>query len=202
MSAVTEQLGDPVDVFGRDPQPAWTAHHVAVFATGPADRRRVDDRRQLLEVLDEQTEEQRLVPVPKGREADVPLEVVALATEVLELKCHLLLDRRNSPGEQAAECERATFFVGERGILIRFWSRKERPPKGPLGIRRIGHRLRLRIGTGAVRHGRTVHTTHATTGSLRGEESNVLGRATIFSSALSALARNASLPVRSGKPNR
>ncbi len=53
---------------------------------------RVDDRQQLLEVLAQDPVEQRLVAVLEGREPDVPLEVVRLAPDVLELQRHLGVD--------------------------------------------------------------------------------------------------------------
>ena len=67
------------------------------------DGRRVDDRHELLEVLDEDPVEEGLVAVLERRQADVALEVVALAADVLELQADLLLDR----GRCAAAAGRA-----------------------------------------------------------------------------------------------
>jgi hypothetical protein len=55
---VGEELGDAIDVVGRDPQPARLAQDVAELLAGSPDRRRVDDRQELLEVLDEEPVEE------------------------------------------------------------------------------------------------------------------------------------------------
>ena len=79
-------LGDAADVVGRDPRPRGAPQDVAELLAGPADGRRVDDRHELLEVLEEHAVEERLVAVLQRGQADVALEVVALAADVLELQ--------------------------------------------------------------------------------------------------------------------
>ncbi len=51
---VGEQFGDPVDVVRRQPQAARAAHDVAVLLARATDHRRVDDRHQFLDVLEQQ----------------------------------------------------------------------------------------------------------------------------------------------------
>ena len=72
--AVAEQLRDPVDVGRGDPQAAGPPDDVAELLARPADRRRVDDRQELLEVLGEQPVEERRVAVLERGQADVLLE--------------------------------------------------------------------------------------------------------------------------------
>ena len=96
-----QDVVDPVDVIGRDPDPARPPEDVAELLAGTPDRRRVDDRQELLEVVGQDPVEERLVAVLQRRQPDVALEVVRLATDVLELERDLLLDRRD-PGRQEA----------------------------------------------------------------------------------------------------
>ena len=79
---------------------------VAELLAGAPDRRRVDDRQELLEVLGEEAVEERRVAVLERGQADVPLERVVLAAQVLELELDLLLDGQDAVGEQAAQVER------------------------------------------------------------------------------------------------
>ncbi len=86
-----------------------------------ADRRRVDDRQELLEIVDEQPVEQGLVAVLERREADVALEVVGLAPDVLQLEGDLLVDRRHARRQQAVEAEGIPLAGGEGRALVEQW---------------------------------------------------------------------------------
>ena len=88
---VGEQFGDPVDVVGGDPATSGAPHHVAELPAGMADRRGIDDRSELFEVVDEQAVEKRLVAVLQRGEADVALDVIGLAPEVFEFEVNLLV---------------------------------------------------------------------------------------------------------------
>jgi hypothetical protein len=114
---VGEELRDPIDVVGGDPQAAGPAEDVAELLAGPADRRGVDDRQELLRVLGEEPVEERRVAVLEGGEPDVLLERIVLATDVLELELELLVDRQDAIGEQPVEPERPTLVDGEREVL-------------------------------------------------------------------------------------
>ena len=83
----------------------------------PPDRRRVDDRQELLEVVGEQPVEQRRVAVLERGEADVLLERVGLDPQVLELELDLLLDRQDAGREEAAQPERLALLGREREVL-------------------------------------------------------------------------------------
>ena len=116
--AVAEELRDPVDVGRRDPQPARPADDVAELLAGPPDRRRVDDRQELLGVLREQPVEERRVAILERRQADVLLERVRLPAEVLELQLDLLIDRQDAVREEPDEPERGP-LVGWEGEVLR-----------------------------------------------------------------------------------
>jgi hypothetical protein len=116
---VAEPVGNPVDVVGREPDAAHVAHDVAVALAGIAHRRRVDDRHELRQVLDEHAVEEHLVAVQERREADVPLEVRRFRAHVLELELHLLLDRLRRRGQETVQAEAAALFGREGEALVR-----------------------------------------------------------------------------------
>ena len=91
---------------------------MAELLAGAPDRRCVDDRQELLQVLGQHAVEQGLVPILERRQADETLEVVGLAACVLELERDLLLDRHHPGGQQPPEGERVAFLVGEGHALV------------------------------------------------------------------------------------
>ena len=114
---VAQDLRDAVDVLGRDPDAARPPQDVAVFLAGPPDGRRVDDRQELLDVLGQDPVEERRVAILQGSQADVLLEVVVLAPEVLDLEVDLLLDRQDAIRQQAAEAEDVALLRREGEVL-------------------------------------------------------------------------------------
>ena len=115
--AVSEQLRDPVDVGRGDPQAARPADDVAELLAGPPDRRGVDDRQELLGVLGQEPVEERRVAVLERGQADVLLERVVLAAEVLELELDLLLDRQDPVGQEPARPNALALVGREREVL-------------------------------------------------------------------------------------
>ncbi len=109
---------DPADVVRGDPDAARTPDDVAELLAGKADGRRVDDRQELLEVLDEEPVEQGLVAVLEGGQPDVPLEVVGLAPDVLELQGDLLVDRRHARRQQTVQAEGVALAGREGRALV------------------------------------------------------------------------------------
>ncbi len=118
LAGISEQLRNALDVVGRDPDAPGPAEDVAVLPAGAPHRRGVDDRGELLEVVDEEAVEEGLVPVLQRGETDVLLEVVSLAAEVLELQGYLFLDGGDAPGQQAPKAEGGTLVLGEGGVLV------------------------------------------------------------------------------------
>ena len=78
--ALAQELRDPVAVGRGDPDAARPPDDVAELLAGAPDGRRVDDRQEFLEVLREQSVEQRGVAILEGGHPDVALERVVLAT--------------------------------------------------------------------------------------------------------------------------
>ena len=115
--ALAQDLRHALDVRRRDPRPAGPPDDVAELLARAADRRRVDDREELLEVLGEEPVEQRRVAVLERGEPDVALQVVGLDPEMLELEVDLLVDREDAVGEEAAQPERLALGGREREVL-------------------------------------------------------------------------------------
>ena len=116
--AVPEHLGDAVLVVGRDPQAARLAQDVAVLLAGPPDGRRIDHRQELLEVRGHHAVEEGGVAVLQGGQADVALEVVRLASEMLELEVDLLIDGHDMGRQQAGQPEGLALLEAEGEILV------------------------------------------------------------------------------------
>ncbi len=127
--ALAEDLGDAPHVGRGDPGPAGAPDDVAELLARPPDRRRVDDRQELLEMLREQSIEQRRVAILERGEADVLLEGVVLDPQVLELELDLLVDGQDAVGEQSAQPERLA-LVGREGQVLR---QQPRPEEGRAG---------------------------------------------------------------------
>ena len=102
----------------RDEQAAGAAVDVAELLAGQADRRRVDDRHHLGQVVQEQPVEQDLVGVLKLAEIDMPFEVGRLVPIGLVGTGRLLLQRLLVRRQQAEEAECTPFFRRERGPLV------------------------------------------------------------------------------------
>ena len=115
--ALAEDLGDPIDIVGRDPGPAGPPDDVAELLARAPHRRRVDDRHEFLDVVGQQPVEQRRVAVLERGQPDVLLEGVVLDAQVLELEVDLLLDRQHPVGQQTAQPERVTLLEGEAEVL-------------------------------------------------------------------------------------
>ena len=136
LGGVAQQVGNAIDVVGRDPDAAGTAQDVAVLLARLADGRRVDDRHELRQVLDQQPVEQGLVAVLQRREADELLQVVALDPQTLQLQLDLLLDG-HVPGRHKPPDAHLVALPGrERAVLIASGIAKQPQPadRGPLVI--------------------------------------------------------------------
>ncbi len=79
----------------------------------------VDDRREFLDVVDEQPVEERLVAIVQRNEPDALLQIIRLAADMLKFKLHLLLDGGHPPGQQPAKAELISFPIGEWRRVIR-----------------------------------------------------------------------------------
>ncbi len=118
MPGVRQELGDPVDIVGRDPQAARPPEDVTEVLARLPDHRGVDDRHQLFEMVHEHPVVEGLVPILERGQPDEPFEVVVLAAQVLHLEVHLLLEGRDAGGEQPAQFEAVALVLGEGGVLV------------------------------------------------------------------------------------
>jgi hypothetical protein len=116
--AVGEDLVDCADCVGVHIDAAGAAHDVRQLLAGLTDRRGVDDRKHLGEILRQQSIEQRLVAVEQAEEEEVALEVVGLASIAVERAADLLLDRRDAVREETDEAEGGALLEGEVGALV------------------------------------------------------------------------------------
>ena len=122
---------DPTDVVGRDPDAARTPEDVAELLAREADRRRVDDRQELLEVVDEEAVEQGLVAVVECGQTDIALEVIALAPDMLQFPGDLLVERRHARWQQAVEAKGVTLAGREGRALVEERLREKRVTATP-----------------------------------------------------------------------
>ena len=149
VGSLAQQLGDAIAVCRRDPRAAGPPDDVAELLAGTPDRRRVDDRHELLEVVGQEAVEQRRVAVLERGQADVLLEGVALDPEVLELEGALLLDGQDPVGQQAAQAERLA-LVGREGEFLGQQPAAEEGRSGEPDRRRAaGRDVGIRVGQGA-----------------------------------------------------
>ena len=84
-----------------------------------ADDRRVDDRHHLVDVVVEESEEQRLVPVLQAGEVDVALERCRLDTIVLVHTGQLLVHGADGRRHEPVEAELGALGLGERRAFVR-----------------------------------------------------------------------------------
>ena len=145
---LAQERRDAVAVGRRDPGAAGPPDDVAEFLDGTADRRRVDDRQELLEVLGEEPVEEGRVAVLERGHPDVALEGVVLVVEVLELELDLLVDRQDAVREQAAQPERVALLLAEGKVLGEQPAAEERRSRQRDGGRTSGRDVVVRGGEG------------------------------------------------------
>ena len=97
---------------------AGPADDVAELLAGAPHRGRVDDRQELLEVLGEEPVEERRVAVLERRQADVLLEVVVLAAEVLELELRPAPRSSARAAGSRPRRSKASALVGREGEVL------------------------------------------------------------------------------------
>jgi hypothetical protein len=91
---------------------------VAVLLADLADRRGVDDRHHLLQVIQEQPVEQRLVAVVEPGEEQISPDVVGGGTIVLVGSALLILRRRDRRRQNPVETQFTALLRGEAGPLV------------------------------------------------------------------------------------
>ena len=127
--------------------------------------------------------EQRLVAVLERGEPDVPLEVVRLAPDVLELQGDLVLDVDDARRQQAAQPEGVALLLGERRVLVEHRVREQRHAaqgdgrRAGAGPQRVEDGARQAVGV-AARRGRVgeSHGDPPGRGDDAGRDGTVAGR--------------------------
>ena len=115
---VAQQFGDTPAIVGADEQAARPLEDVAEPLAGEADRRRVDQRLDFIDVVGHDAEEQRLVAVVQLVERHVFFEVVGQAAQIGQHALGLRLHREHMRGQEAAQSQRVALRFGESGALV------------------------------------------------------------------------------------
>ena len=115
---VAQHPGDVSAVVGGDEHAAGALEDVAEALAGEPDRRRVDERLHLVDVVADDAEEQRLVAVVQRGQRDVLAEVVGQPPQVLEEARGLLLLREENVRQQPAQAEPVSFLLREGSALV------------------------------------------------------------------------------------
>ena len=113
-----QDLVDPPALAGRDPEPAAPPEDPAVLLAGLAHGGRVHDGQELLEVVEEEPVEERLVALLQRGQADVALEGVRLAHDGGVHPADLLVEGAHRVRQQALEAEGLALLAREGGALV------------------------------------------------------------------------------------
>jgi hypothetical protein len=115
---IGQQLGDAAAIVGADEKPARPLENIAELLTGESHRRRVNDRLNLVDIVADEAEKQRLVAVVERIERHVFFEVVGQIAQIGQQAIHLCLDLEVGRRQQAAQAEGVAFLIGEAGPFV------------------------------------------------------------------------------------
>ena len=135
---VAEQFGDAAAIVGADEHAARPLEDQAETLAGEADRRRIDQRLDFVDVVADDAEEQRLVAVVQRIQRDIFFEVVGQAAQVGQDARHLLFHRKHVGRQKAAQAQLVPLGSVKAVPLLRSGSRNSARPRGRV------HRLRIR----------------------------------------------------------
>ena len=99
-------------------QPAWLAEQPAEVLAAGADRRRIGDRQQLLDVAGEHRVEHCLVGVLQFAQERITIEVGCKTAQRLQPPGYLLVEGGDPRRQQAVQLELVALPFGERGSLV------------------------------------------------------------------------------------
>ncbi|MPM61727.1 hypothetical protein SDC9_108587 [bioreactor metagenome] len=109
---------DAIGIVDVEVDAAWLVEPVAVFLNRQPDRRSVDDRQHLLDVVGEHSVEQRLIAVLHGRQIVVLGQIGRLVPILLVDATHLGVEADDSIREQPGQSERFALLLGERRAVV------------------------------------------------------------------------------------
>ena len=126
-AVVEHRLFDVILPIDRQKDAARTDVFVAESLDRLADRRRIDDRQHLVEVLAEQVVEEDLVSVAQLREVHVLPDGGARPPELLIDPSGLILEARDAAGKKSDQPQQVSFGHGERRTPVGHRVRQHRP---------------------------------------------------------------------------
>ena len=115
---------------------ARPAENMAELLTRPADRRRVNNRHQLFQIVHDHAIKQHFIPVLERDNLDVALQVAGFAAEVFHHAPCLLLHGLDMRRQQSAQTESVAFRLGERRAFVE--NRIMQPINALMGSERLG----------------------------------------------------------------
>src|SRR6516162_5501598 len=95
-----------------------TSKNVPVLLAGASYGGRIDDRHQVLNVIEQDPIEQSLIPILKSNHEDISLQIVGLRAETFQSSSDLFFLRTDPGGKQAAKSQRVPFPVRKRNSLV------------------------------------------------------------------------------------
>src|SRR5262245_26358695 len=119
--AVSQKLDNGITQRIRNDHAARSAVDVTELLTRQCNRRRVNNRRHFLDVLEKKAIEENLVVVLQRPQIDVPLQIVILSS-IRFIRAHdLLLERFHVRGKQAVKTKLRALFFSERCSFVQQW---------------------------------------------------------------------------------
>ena len=115
---VAQDRSDAAAVVGGHEQAARPLENVAEPLAGKADRRGVDQRLDLVDIVGDDAEEQRFVAVVQRVERDVFFQIVGQLAQIGHHAFRLRLHRQHMGRQKAAQSERVAFLIGEPGAPV------------------------------------------------------------------------------------
>jgi hypothetical protein len=123
---VAQHRNHPAAILRADEQPARPPPQMRVALARLPDRRRVDDRHRLGEVIGDEPVEQAFVAILQRDQIDVLLEIRRLAAEAAQRLFELLIEAEHARRQQAAQVQAVALLVRKRGALVQCRIVKER----------------------------------------------------------------------------
>ena len=114
---VAQDLRHAAPIFRGNVEPARAAENSIILLARLADRGRVDDRHQLLDMIDQDAVKERLVSSGQRDERDVAFQVRRFARQIAEHALDLLGLRLGARRQQPAQAQRIAFGGGETHSL-------------------------------------------------------------------------------------
>ena len=118
LGTAQQGLSHPAAIARGDEYATSSPKHLAPVLACLSDRGGVDDRHDVLEMLDDEPIEERLVAILETVEIDVLLNIRFLLIELITNSNQLLLDRRYVVRQQPVKAQRVALLTSERRALV------------------------------------------------------------------------------------